>query len=210
MKHTKKILILVTMLLFTTTAFSQYSQFGVKAGLNLANMTVDGNNDNNLKYGLHAGIFNRVMITDAFALQPELLYSSKGFKSKYNEGSIVDAEAKFNLNYLELPVKLVFNLSEDFNFQLGPYVGYLLNANVNTDANVLDFFDIDPNANIDRDRFNAFDFGLTGGLGFTFDPLVVGFNYNLGLTKVADDAAAKLLLGDAKNTVIQIYAGILF
>lgn len=210
MKNTTKIFSLVVLLLFTTNAFSQSSRFGVKAGLNMSNMTLENSDDSNLKFGLHAGVFNKIAITDRFAIQPELLYSSKGLKNEYdNVGA--DGEVKFNLNYIDLPVKLVFNLAEDFTFQFGPYVGYLVNANVDTDAEVLGFFDVDSQDNLDRDKFNALDFGLTGGLGFDFDPLVVGFNYNLGLSQVAKDGeATAVMLGDARNTVIQIYAGILF
>jgi hypothetical protein len=174
-------------------------------------MTVEGNNDNNLKFGLHAGIFDKIMITEAFALQPELLYSSKGLKNNYDESLIADGETRFNLNYIDLPVKLVYYLAEDFSFQFGPYVGYLVNANADTDAEVLNFFDINSEDEIDRGRFNTIDFGLTGGLGFELDPLVIGFNYNFGLTQVAkNDDLSEEMLGDARNTVIQVYAGILF
>ena len=174
-------------------------------------MTVEGNNDSNLKYGFHVGLFDKMMVNESFAVQPELLYTSKGFKNNFDQSLIADGQADFNLNYIEVPVKLVYNLSEDFEFQFGPYFSYLVNANVDTDAEVLDFFDINTNDDINRDYFNAFDVGLTAGLGFTLDPLVLGFNYNLGLTSVAkDDKPTQLMLGDARNTVIQIYAGIIF
>ena len=174
-------------------------------------MTVDNNNDQNLKAGFHAGVFNKIGITESFAIQPELLYSSKGFKNNYDNSAIADGETKFNLNYIDLPVKLVYNLSRDFEFQFGPYFSYLAGANVDTDAEVLEFFNIDATDELDRENFNAFEVGLTGGLGFTIDPLVFGFNYNLGLTQVAkDDEPTEVMLGDAKNTVIQVYAGILF
>lgn len=212
MKYTRKIFIVLVTLLFSTSAFSQFSEFGVKAGLNMSNMTVEGNNDNTLKFGLNAGVFNKIYVTDMFALQPELLYSSKGFQNVFNNEIVTDGEINYNLNYIDLPVKLVFYLADDFNFQLGPYIGYLVNANVEVDnAELLDFMQVDTQDDLDRDNFNALDFGLTGGLGFEFDPLVVGFNYNLGLTQVAEEGkAAEIMLGNAKNTVIQIYAGILF
>mgnify|MGYP001140984532 CR=1 FL=1 len=211
MRKTSGFLIILFSILISTGAFGQFSRFGVKAGLNMSNMTVEGNNDQNLKFGLHAGVFNKIMILDKFAVQPELLYSSKGFKNNFDESLIADGEAKFNLSYIDLPVKLVYYLAEDFSFQFGPYVGYMLNANVDTDAEVLNYFNIDSQDEIDRDRFNAIDFGLTGGLSFELAPLVVGFNYNIGLTQVAkDNEPTEEMLGDAKNTVIQIYAGILF
>lgn len=212
MKKQTKFLFLF--LIFTSVSiytFAQSSGFGAKGGLNLSNMTVEGNNDSNLKAGFHVGVFNKIGISESFSIQPELLYSAKGFKYNYDESAIADGETKFNLNYIDVPVKLVFNLSRDFEFQLGPYFSYLAGANVDTDAEVLEFFNIDSTDELDRENFNAFEFGLTGGLGFTLDPLVLGFNYNLGLTQVAkDDEPTEAMLGDAKNTVIQVYAGILF
>jgi hypothetical protein len=212
MKNLSKILLLSLVLSsFSLYTFGQKSQFGFKGGLNLSNMTVEGNDDSNLKAGFHAGVFNKIGITESFSIQPELLYSAKGFKLNYDESEIADGETQFNLNYIDVPVKLVFNLSPDFEFQLGPYFSYLASANVDTDAEVLDFFNIDSTGELDRDSFNAFEFGLTGGLGFTLDPLVVGFNYNLGLTQVAkDDEPTETILSDAKNRVIQVYVGILF
>jgi hypothetical protein len=73
------------------------------------------------------------------------------------------------------------------------------------------YFNINSKEELDRNRFNAFDFGITEELSFEMEPLVVGFNYNIGLAKVAkENESTEEILGDAKNTVIQIYAGILF
>lgn len=195
---------------FGSTGFAQESVTGIKGGLNLSSLSTDGNNDKNLKVGFHAGVFSKIALSESFAIQPELLYSGKGIKINYDESGVAEGDSKFNLNYIDLPVKLVFNLSEDFEFQFGPYVSYLVNANVDTDAN---FFggNINSEDELDRDHFNTVDYGLSAGLGFDLDPMIFGINYNLGLKQVAkDDDIAYDLLGDAKNTVIQVYVGLKF
>ncbi|WP_321287993.1 porin family protein [uncultured Sunxiuqinia sp.] len=198
-------------LLVSTVAVGQESTAGFKGGVNLSSLTTDGNNDNNLKVGFHAGVYNKIPLGRSFSLQPELLYSGKGMKLNYDGSAFADGDSKFNLNYIELPVKLVFNLAEDFEFQFGPYVAYLVNANVDTDADVLDFWEIDSEDEIDRDRFKSLDYGVSLGLGFDLNALILGFNYNLGLTQVAkDDDLSYDVLGDAKNSVIQVYAGLRF
>jgi hypothetical protein len=190
---------------------AQNSGFGAKGGLNFSNMTVEGNNDQNLKFGFHAGVFNKISISESFAVQPELLYSGKGFKNNFDDNIFADGEAKFNLNYIDLPVKLVYNLAPDFEFQFGPYISYLASANVETNAEVLNYFDVSTQDDLDRDNFKTFDVGLTAGMGFNLNPVIVGFNYNLGLTKVAkDDRPTEEMLGDARNTVIQVFVGIMF
>lgn len=207
----KLVLIAVLSLGVSSMIYSQNSGAGIKGGLNLSSLSTDGNDDKNLKMGLHAGIFTKIPLSESFAIQPELLYSSKGIKLNYDESTMADGETKFNLNYIDLPVKLVFNLSEDFEFQFGPYVSYLVNANVDTDAEVLDYFQIDSEDEIDRERFKSLDYGLSAGLGFDTDPLIFGLNYNLGLAQVAkDDDLAYDFLGDAKNMVIQVYVGVKF
>jgi len=209
----KKLLITLCslMLFFNVSLKAQESHTGIKAGLNLSSLTISGNNDNNIKMGFVAGVYDKMMITRSFAIQPELLFSSNGVKYNYNDNALTDGSSKFNLNYIQLPVKLVYNLSRDFEFQFGPYVGYLVNANVNTDAKVLDYFNINSQNELDRQKFNALDFGLSAGLGFDFSPLIVGFNYNLGFTPVAKEGEiSRDMLDNAKNAVIQVYAGIHF
>ncbi len=207
----KIILITILCLGVSSIIYSQNSRTGIKGGINFSSLSTDGNNDKNLKMGLNAGVFTKIPFNDVFAIQPELLYSNKGIKLNYDESAIADGDSKFNLNYIDLPVKLVFNLSEDFEFQVGPYVSYLLNANIDTNADVLNFFQVNSADEIDRDRFNSFDYGLTAGLGFDLDPLIFGVNYNLGLNQVAkNDDIAYDFLGDAKNMVIQLYVGVKF
>jgi hypothetical protein len=209
MKNIIKILFF-SVILISTSAYGQMSRFGVKGGLNLSNMTGDNTNDNTLKAGFHAGAFGKFEITEEFAIQPEFLYSAKGFTSTF-DNILAEGDAQFNLNYLEIPINVVYNLSEDFAFHLGPYLGYLANANVSTNTEILNFFQIDSSDELDTNNFNRLDLGLTAGLNFNMNRLIFGFNYNLGLTKVAkDNMPTQQMLGDAKNTVIQIYAGIIF
>jgi len=216
-KNTIIVLAVLMGLVFVTTVNAQESQTGIKSqagikgGLNLSNMTVDDNDDSNLKVGFHVGVFDKIAVSEIFAIQPELLYSEKGMKFNYDESVIADGDTKFKLRYIDLPVKLVFNLTEDLNFQVGPYVSYLVSANADTDADVFDAIDIDSDDELDRDNFHSFDYGVTAGLGFDLDPVIIGLNYDLGLNPVAkDDEAARAIIGDAKNTNIQVYVGFKF
>ena len=197
-------------LVFGTMIYAQNKSSGIKGGLNFASLSTDGNNDKNLKMGFHAGVFTKIPFSETFAIQPELLYSGKGIKLNYDESAIADGDTKFNLNYIDVPVKLVFNLSEDFEFQFGPYFSYLINANTDTDAELFGG-EVDSNDELDREHFNTFDYGLTAGLGFDLDPMIFGLNYNLGLKQVAKNNDVSYdLIGDAKNMVIQAYVGLKF
>ena len=198
-------------LFFISSVQAQESHAGIKGGLNLSSLTTDGNDEKNLKVGFHAGVYNKIALSETFAIQPELLYSIKGIKLNYDESGFADGESKFNLSYIDLPVKMVFNLSENLELQFGPYVSYLVYANVDTDADVLNYFEIDSEDEIDRKNFNTLDYGLTAGIGFDLDPIILGINYNMGLNPVAkDDEPSHEILGDAKNSVIQVSIGMKF
>lgn len=194
---------------------AQENAAGIKGGLNLSWLSIDQANDNNIIAGFHAGVWGRKMVSENFGIQPEILFSGKGMKAVYNSNflgfNVTDGTTKLNLNYIDIPIYLTYFLSEDFNFHFGPYVGFLMNAHIDTDAQILEFLNVNSSDNIDRSKFNSIDYGVSGGLGFNMDPLILGFNWGVGFNPVAKDGkSTEDLLGNAKNHVIQIYAGFAF
>ncbi|MGC3943493.1 MAG: porin family protein [Chryseolinea sp.] len=171
---------------------------GVKGGLNVSNLYSDDIDDKNARYGFNAGLYGQIFSTETFAIQPELLYSTKGTKAEY--GGIIDQTVKFNLNYLDLPVLAVFKLGDAAEIHVGPYVSYLLNSNIKYSGDVANGTD-----ELNRDNLKHFDFGVSGGFGLNFGPTQVGARYNLGLTEIADSDMARRMLGNAKNSNAQLY-----
>ena len=177
---------------------------GVKGGLNVSNLYVDDVNDENARYGFNLGFYGQILSSDVFAIQPELLFSTKGSKIEYG-GNFFDQDVKYNLSYLDLPVLAVFKLGESAEVHVGPYVSYLLAANISHDGDLGNGTD-----EIDRDHLKTFDYGLSGGFGLNFGSIQVGARYNYGLAKLEDSDAAELLIGDAKNSVAQLYIALNF
>ncbi|HKZ36206.1 MAG TPA: porin family protein [Chryseolinea sp.] len=182
----------------STTAVAQM-RAGIKGGLNVSNLYIDEVDDENARYGFNVGVYGQLLSSDVFAIQPELLFSTKGTKAEYG-GSLFDQTVKFNLSYLDLPVLAVFKLGESAEIHVGPYVSYLLNANISHDGDLGSGVD-----DLDRDNFKSFDYGLSGGFGLNFGNFQVGARYNYGLAKIADDNDAEIFLGDSKNSVAQLY-----
>jgi len=190
---------LCALFIFTGQTQAQEFRSGIKGSFNLSNLYTDDIDDNNLKAGFSVGFFKEKQIAPATAIQTELLFSKKGNRSEYRSGPF-DGEAKFNLNYIELPVLLEIKAGSGLDINFGPYVSYLVSSNITTEGDFGNSF-----TEIDREELNNFDFGLAGGLGLNFGNAELGARYNLGLTKIADSANAQSLLGDAKNSVIQFY-----
>ncbi len=176
--------ILVTALLFVLSfnVQAQLLQIGVKAGLNYANFTgTSVQTDAITSY--HAGLVTEVKLLEKFAIQPELLYTTQG--ATYNT---VLGDVKNELGYIAIPVLAKIYLSKSFSLELGPQASFLLNEKNNFDV-------ADP---------NTFEFAVDAGLSFKITKnIFVQGRYVLGLTEVSPNA-------DAKNSVLQLSAGLMF
>lgn len=180
------------------------TRVGIKGGLNASSLFYDsqGVNDKNERIGFHLGLFAQAPVGEFFAIQPELLYMTKGATATYD---VVGFRGKntFRLNYAELPVLATFKLGQAVELQAGPYVSYLLNSNINSNGD----FGVGTSA-INRDNFNKIDYGVAGGLNVYFGKIFAGVRYEQGLQQIANSGAAKTLLGNAKNGVGLLSIGI--
>lgn len=172
---------------------------GIKGGLNVSNLYVDQVNDEDARIGFHAGVFGQLFSSEAFAIQPEINFSTKGNRIVTSFLS-VDQETKFNLSYLDIPVLAVFKLGRVVELHAGAYWSYLVSANIKTEGDLGSEF-----RDIDRDNFENWDYGLVGGVGINLSGIQLGARYNYGLQQIAKSNGAKSMLGDSKNSVGQVY-----
>jgi hypothetical protein len=189
-----------------TAQVQERPRVGFKGGLNMSNLYVNEVDDENARFGWHAGIFTQLFSTEAFAIQPELNYSTKGTGVTYawanSSGVMVDHDQKFNLSYLDIPVLAVFKLGRAAEIHAGPYWSYLLSAEIKNNKGIAN----NEFTTIDRDNFDNWDYGLVGGIGFNMGKAAqLGVRYNYGLNKIAESPGARALLGGAKNQVAQLY-----
>jgi hypothetical protein len=173
---------------------------GIKGGLNWSNLIVDDVNTRHDKFGFHVGVYGQLFASPAFTIQPEVNFSTKGNRIETNVG-VIDQEYKFNLSYIDIPVLAVFKLGRVAEIHVGPYWSYLVGANIDRDGDVTDTFN-----RVDRDNFEKWDYGLAGGLGFNLGKgAQLGARYNYGMKDIAKSNGARMMLGDTKNSVGQIY-----
>lgn len=210
MKNLKKIITFVFVFSLSVFAFSQSSsdssnlKFGIKGGANFSNLYSNNVEENNVLIGFNAGVFAKLLITKSIAIQPELLYTTKGAELKYNN-PFVNGQAKFRLNYIEVPVLLIVNLTENFNIHAGPYFAYLIDGKATNNSQGT-LFDIEQN--LKNEDYNKFDTGLSVGLGFDKNQFGFGVRYNYGLQKVGKERSflgTNFTFPDGKNSVINLY-----
>lgn len=178
------------------------TEFGVKGGFNMSNLYNNGDDvdDNNILYGFNAGVYATLPISDFVAIQPELLFTTKGAKLEYS--GPINGDAKFKLNYIELPLLVRVNITKNFNVHAGGYASYLVSSKVTGDG------DINFNEEIDTDDLNKFDAGISAGIGVDFNPVSIGVRYNYGLTTVGKERTAfgtTYTFPDAKNSNLTLY-----
>ena len=134
------------------------TEFGVKGGFNMSNLYGSGDDvdDNNILYGFNAGVYATLPISDFVAIQPEILFTTKGAEFEYNN-AFASGSTKFKLNYIEVPLLVRVNVTKNFNIHAGGYASYLVSSKITGDGS----FDFDQE--IDRDDLAKFDAGIAAG-----------------------------------------------
>lgn len=217
MKKTNQILAALALTLGTafTTVNAQNSSdssssdahFGLKGGVNFSNLYTDEVTDNNMLTSFNAGVYFNMPIGDRISFQPEILYSVKGAELVY-DNAFAKGTAKFKLNYIEVPVLIKANLTENINVHFGPYLAYLIDAKVSNETASGNF---DFEKSYTNDDFNKFDAGLAAGVGLDLGSFGLGVRYNYGLTKIGKERSfggITYTTPDAKNSTLSVYAAI--
>jgi len=206
MKKGISLFTIILLLFFTTQSFAQV-RFGLKAGLNLANMTDKDDddtysNDYKMKPGFHLGVTAEISISDKFAFEPGLLFTTKGFKVTESGYS-----GKANLNYLEVPMNAVFKHdlgTAKLLIFAGPYVGFALSGKATGDG---DDYTFKIGTNSDEDDLKPLDLGLNFGAGVEIKSITISLQYGFSLANIAaySDNGTKLT-----NKVLGISLGYKF
>ena len=170
MSKLKSLLVVVMLLSVAVTVNAQF-RFGVKGGVNIANVSFDKDvlNSDNVT-GFHVGpMIDASFGEGGIGLDLALLFSQKGF----------DTEDKSVKNtYIDVPVNLKFKFGIPLinpYLAAGPYVGFRVNGSKVKDVSFKDV----------KHQVESKSFGA--GLNFTagaelFDRLQIGLTYSLGLT----------------------------
>lgn len=170
----RKILLLLCTLCFLHLGYAQSSN-GLKAGLNAATVTTPQEDNKAWRAGFYAGAFVRVPLSGTVFLQPELLYSLKGYGIK---AAATYPKGVTNFHYLTLPLLAGIAVSDDLSLMAGAEFGYMLSARSEFDDG--ESYDVSRN-------FQDFDLGIDAGATIKVTKqLGIDLRYNHGLTKLVE------------------------
>jgi hypothetical protein len=201
----KKLLLVATAILWQFTAHAQDFRFGVKGGANFADIAGKDLDENSHRYklGWHAGVMVNIQnsTNKVFSIQPELLYSRKGYENNslpveirnsnnnllysQQEGGLV------RLNYLDLPV--IFNFKVGIIvFEVGPQVSYLVG--MENEATIKHTFPdgseltLPSSGRYEKEEVKKFDAGIATGFRLeTANGVGFGLRFNQGFIKLPKD-----------------------
>ena len=180
----KRGIIVITMIALTTTCVLAQTDekvetdnrtklsLGVKAGVNLSNVYDSEGEDfvADSKAGFALGGFISIPIGKYFGIQPEVLFSQKGFKSS---GTFLGSsyEVTRTTNFIDVPILVSFKPIESVSILFGPQFSYL--------SKQIDDFEGGTISSTQEQEFSNSNirkniFGLTGGVDFNIDPMVIG------------------------------------
>lgn len=184
-----------------------WSQVGIKAGINFANVTKTSSLNNSNRSGYHLGISLSALGNRLFGSSTELLYSRQGynFKTNKNTGTV-------NLDYLMMPQYFSINITRYFSVLFGGQIAYLLNAKVDSTGST--FSAVQPEGILKY--YQRFDFGYGGGAEVhPIGGLVVGARFNISVGNLFNDLSTATSVTpesfipkvNVKNNLFQIYTG---
>ena len=166
---------------------------GIKAGINYSNVysesgdgyVADG------KVGFAGGVFVSIPLSQLIGIQPELMYSQKGFKT---EGTFFDGE--ITSSYLDLPIHLQIKPTENISILAGPQFSYLLSTKYELNGfSTIDEEELDDNN-------NRATLGLSAGVDFTVQNFLISARGSWDLSKVNKDNSTSDI--NYKNQLFQI------
>lgn len=182
-----------------------FAQFGIKAGLNFANVSKAGDINSSSKSGFNAGIIIAPTTKGVLSYRSEYIFSRQGYNyaTATNTGNV-------NLDYIQTSQLMSINITKYFSLLFGAQTSYLISAKADSTSNS-NGSEMEP-ANKVMDLYNRIDYGYAVGAEVhPYKGLTIGAKYNVSLAKIYKDVqnmqAPSFTSADAKNNVIQLYVG---
>ncbi len=179
----------------TTTMVAQEWSFGVKAGMNITNIS---NLDMDAKVGYSVGGVAKYYFNDSFALKGELLFSGQGARQSYFVADKdMDVDEKYLLNYINIPIIASYNFIAGFSAGIGIQPGFLISAKRKIgDAKKVNIMD----------GCNKVDLSIPVEATYDFNNgISLGIRYSIGLTNIFKDSPES-----TRNQVFNISVGYMF
>ena len=156
------------------------------------------------KLGMAAGVFLAIPIGTYIGIQPEVLFSQKGFKAT---GSILGEEYKFTrtTNYIDIPIYLALKPSSFLTIVAGPQFSYLMSRKDDFESS---FLNTEQEDEFDNENIRKNTLGASLGLDININHFVIGARAAWDLQDNKGDGTSST--PRYKNTWLQATVGFKF
>jgi hypothetical protein len=183
------ILIVAVMLSITygTTAQNQ-AAFGLKVGANYSNVYDSQGEDfsADAKFGFAAGAFLSIPFGKYLGIQPEILFSQKGFKGTGTMfGSTYDVTR--TTNYIDVPLLVAVKPVQYITFLAGPQFSFLMKQKDEFNSLTSNFQQEEA---FDNDNIRKNTLCFTGGADINLDHTVIGLRAGWDLSNNNGDGTS--------------------
>lgn len=187
--------------------------FGVKGGINVSNVYDEEGEgfvaDN--RVGFYGGVFVSVPLGTYIGLQPEILYSQKGFKGKGSIGGPLIGTTSYDFertsDYLDIPLQLQIKPIKELTFLVGPQYSYLMNTKDEFRGGGVEFTQ-EQEEELSTDNIKKNIFGFVVGAEANFSGFLISARAGWDITK--SDADGDSVNPRYKNQVLQFGVGYTF
>jgi hypothetical protein len=197
MKQIKQTILLIAAIAFMATnsnAQNSFSdtrekiQFGVKIGANLSNVydTEDEDFTADPKLGLAGGVFAAIPIGTFLGVQPELLFSQKGYKGS---GSILGSEYNYSRtsNFIDIPLFVAIKPISTLTILVGPQFSFLVKETYKIENDIIN---IDDEQVFENDNIRKNILCAVGGVDINLSSLVISARMGIDLQNNKGDGTS--------------------
>lgn len=195
-----------------------HKKYGLLGGVNSATAKVDNSEgvDISSVWGFSFGGFATFQTSPNIIIQPELIYTGKGFKTEINLDDY-DYEYKetdeWKFAYLEVPVLFKYAIQTG-NMYITPFIGpslsIVMSGKSSYDVYLYeDGYEGEASGTRDiKNQMEDIDFGLNFGTDLYFsEKIFLQLKYDLGLSKIFTGSSDYVV---AKNRVLSLSMGVSF
>lgn len=181
-------------------------RFGLKAGMNNSNV-YDAQGESfraDSKFGLALGAFVAIPLGKYFGLQPEILFSQKGFKGN---GVLLGSpyEFKRTTSYIDVPLQFTIKPSEFITVLAGPQFSYLIKQRDEFTSSLTSFAQEEE---FENDNIRKNIFGFVAGVDINLRHVVLSGRAGWDLSRNNGDGSNSNLR--YKNRWVQVTVGYTF
>ncbi|MFW5700039.1 MAG: porin family protein [Bacteroidota bacterium] len=167
-------------------AHAQFLSYGVKGGLNLANIGGADAPESEARTGFHVGGFLGLSVLGIVAVEGGVYYSQKGYTNLAG-----DTPRDFVFNYIDVPLVAKFSPLPLIHLFAGPQLSYFLDGNIK-----------DTDNDFNKENYTRPDMAVVVGAGMNIPGgLRISVGYDYGLTPINVDEK------EIHNRVIKLSIG---